>query len=93
MVLLVVIIIIIIVIISLVFLIESSLEDNMDLDRQGLEPKLVSLSLLRRIKNDICITQFYPAWSLHALLRFCNISYECSNCDINTSLGMILHYY
>lgn len=62
----------------------------MDLERQGLEPKLASLSSLRQSNNDICVTQFYPAWSLHALLRFCNFSYECSNCDINTALGMAL---
>ena len=62
----------------------------METDRQSLDPNLASLSSLRKSNNDICITQFYPAWSLHALLRFCNFSYECNNSDINTSLGMAL---
>ena len=63
---------------------------RMETDRQSLDPNLASLSSLRKSNNDICITQFYPAWSLHALLRFCNFSYECNNSDINTSLGMAL---
>lgn len=53
----------------------------MDTERKSLLVPLTSRS------NDVCITQFYPAWSLHALLRFCDFSYECSNNDINTSLG------